>query len=140
MPASLPLNCLRPCGTGSPWSPACGSTQRSAIRPRLAVPASAGGRAWSGPASPRSSSASTTRGRDGAALWAKPGHRVPIRYVLVRDPTGEREPQAFLCTDLTAEPLDILRWFVRRWSIEVTFAEVRRHLGVETQRQCSDRA
>ena len=70
----------------------------------------------------------------GTALWAKPGHRVPIRYVLVHDPTGEREPQAFLCTDLTAEPLDILRWFVRRWSIEVTFAEVRRHLGVETQR------
>src|SRR5438309_8709443 len=76
----------------------------------------------------------------GTALWAKPGHRVPIRYVLVRDPTGEREPQAFLCTDLTAEPLDILRWFVRRWSIEVTFAEVRRHLGVETQRQWTDPA
>jgi hypothetical protein len=35
---------------------------------------------------------------------------------------------------------DILRWFVRRWSIEVTFAEVRRHLGVETQHQWSDPA
>jgi len=76
----------------------------------------------------------------GTALWHKPGHRVPIRYVLVRDPTGELEPQAFLCTDLDADPLDILRWFVRRWSIEVTFAEVRRHLGVETQRQWSDLA
>jgi hypothetical protein len=43
------------------------------------------------------------------------------------------EPQAFLCTDLDAAPLDILPWFVRRWVIEVTFAEVRRHLGVETQ-------
>ena len=30
--------------------------------------------------------------------------------------------------------------FVRRWTIEVTFAEVRRHLGVETQRQWSDQA
>jgi len=29
---------------------------------------------------------------------------------------------------------------VRRWSVEVTFAEVRRHLGVETQRQWSDLA
>jgi hypothetical protein len=66
--------------------------------------------------------------------------RVPIRYVLVRDPTGEHEPQAFLCTDLDAAPLDILRWFVRRWFLEVTFAEVRRHLGVETQRQSSDPA
>src|SRR5206468_607274 len=48
--------------------------------------------------------------------------------------------QAFLCTDLEIDPLDILRWFVRRWSTEVTFAEVRRHLGVETQRQWSDPA
>jgi hypothetical protein len=36
--------------------------------------------------------------------------------------------------------VDILRWFVRRWPIEVTFAEVRRHLGVKTQRQWSDPA
>ena len=31
-------------------------------------------------------------------------------------------------------------FFVRRWRVEVTFAEVRRHLGVETQRQWSDLA
>ena len=36
--------------------------------------------------------------------------------------------------------LDVLRWFVRRWAVEVTFSEVRRHLGVETQRQWSDPA
>ena len=76
----------------------------------------------------------------GTALWHHPGHLVPIRYVMVRDLAGELRPQAFLCTDLKADPVDILRWFVRRWSIEVTFAEVRRHLGVETQRQWSDPA
>jgi hypothetical protein len=76
----------------------------------------------------------------GTALWHHPGRVVPIRYVLVRDVAGELKPQAFLCTNLDADPLDILRWFVRRWSIEVTFAEVRRHLGVETQRQWSDPA
>jgi DDE superfamily endonuclease len=76
----------------------------------------------------------------GTALWHHPGRVVPIRYVLVRDVAGELKPQAFLCTDLGADPIDILRWFVRRWSIEVTFAEVRRHLGVETQRQWSDPA
>jgi len=76
----------------------------------------------------------------GTALWHHPGRVVPIRYVLVRDVAGELKSQAFLCTDLAADPLDILRWFVRRWSIEVTFAEVRRHLGVETQRQWSDPA
>lgn len=76
----------------------------------------------------------------GTALWHHPGRQVLIRYVLVRDPTAQFRPQAFLCTDPDCEPIDILRWFVRRWSIEVTFAEVRRHLGVETQRQWSDAA
>src|SRR6202046_5717781 len=76
----------------------------------------------------------------GTAIWHHPGRLVPIRYVLVRDVAGELKPQAFLCTDLDADPLDILRWFIRRWSIEVTFAEVRRHLGVETQRQWSEPA
>jgi hypothetical protein len=76
----------------------------------------------------------------GTALWYHPGMRVPIRWVLVRDVAGEFEPQAFLCTDLDADPLDILRWFVRRWAVEVTFAEARRHLGLESQRQWSDKA
>ena len=66
--------------------------------------------------------------------------QVPIRWVLVRDPEGEKEPQAFLCTDLDADPVDILRWFVRRWRVETTFEEARRHLGLETQRQWSDLA
>src|ERR671933_1441489 len=74
----------------------------------------------------------------GPAIWSHPGRHVPIRYVLVRDGQDEFRPQAFRCPDLTADPLDILRWFVRRWCTEVTFAEVRRHLGVETQRQWSD--
>ena len=77
----------------------------------------------------------------GTALWHHPGLPVvPLRWVLVRDPLGEFRPQAFLCTDLEAEPVEILSWFVRRWATEVTFAEARRHLGVETQRQWSDRA
>jgi len=76
----------------------------------------------------------------GTALWYHPGKRVPIRWLLVRDVAGAFEPQGFLCTDPGADPLDVLRWFVRRWSVEVTFAEARRHLGVETQRQWSDLA
>src|SRR5215217_2497270 len=77
----------------------------------------------------------------GTALRHHPGMPVvPLRRVLVRDPFGEFRPQAFLCTDLASEPAEILSWFVRRWTTEVTFAEVRRHLGAETQRQWSDRA
>lgn len=37
-------------------------------------------------------------------------------------------------------PAEIIAIFVRRWQIEVTFSEVRAHLGVETQRQWSDQA
>ncbi len=62
---------------------------------------------------------------------------MPIRWVLVRDPTGEHEPAAFLSTDLDAQPATILGWFVSRWRVETTFQEVRAHLGVETQRQWS---
>jgi hypothetical protein len=74
------------------------------------------------------------------ALWHHPGMQVPIRWVLVRDPDGKKEPQAFLSTDLEADPSDILRWFVQRWRVETTFEEARRHLGMETQRQWSDLA
>jgi hypothetical protein len=77
----------------------------------------------------------------GTAIWYRGGTPpVPIRWLLVRDPKGEFEPQAFLATDLDARPCDILSWFVCRWQVEVTFEETRAHLGVETQRQWSDKA
>jgi hypothetical protein len=63
-----------------------------------------------------------------------------VRWVLIRDPEGEFKPQALLCTHLDADPEEILRWFVMRWQLEVTFQEVRRHLGFETQRQWSEMA
>src|SRR5215210_7932898 len=57
-----------------------------------------------------------------------------------RDPQGQFKTQALLCTDLNADPEKILSWFVMRWQLEVTFQEVRRHLGFETQRQWSELA
>ncbi len=65
---------------------------------------------------------------------------VAIRWVLIRDPEGHYEPLALLCTDQDAEAVQIVEWFVLRWTVEVTFHEVRAHLGVETQRQWSDLA
>lgn len=77
----------------------------------------------------------------GTALWYHGGMPlVPLRWVLVRDPKGKLEPRAFLCTDQSATPEQILNWFVKRWQIEVTFEEARAHLGMETQRQWSARA
>jgi hypothetical protein len=79
--------------------------------------------------------------RSQTAVWYSTGFPpVPIRWVLIRDPRGTFRTQALLCTDLDAEPQQILSWFVRRWQLEVTFHEVRAHLGVETQRQWTERA
>ena len=75
------------------------------------------------------------------AVWYHTGKPpVPLRWVLIRDPQGEFAPQALLCTSLAVAPAQILEWFVLRWQLEVTFHETRAHLGVETQRQWSDRA
>ncbi len=72
----------------------------------------------------------------GTAIWTNRGRPpLPIRWVLVRDPQGIFPPQALLCTDLGLEPVLIVSYFVQRWQMEVTFREVRAHLGVETQRQ-----
>jgi DDE superfamily endonuclease len=75
------------------------------------------------------------------AVWRHAGLPiVPIRWVLLRDPQRRFDPQALLCTDPAQDPLQVVRWFVQRWQVEVTFREVRDHLGVETQRQWSDKA
>jgi len=77
----------------------------------------------------------------GTAVWYHSGvPPVAIRWVLIRDPEGTFAPQALLCTDLSVYALQIVSWFVLRWQLEVTYHEVRTHLGVETQRQWSDLA
>ncbi len=77
----------------------------------------------------------------GLALWHRDGEPpVPIRWVLLRDPSGELRPTALFCTDQGASPAHIIAQYVGRWNIEVTFEEARRHLGVETQRHWSRRA
>ena len=65
---------------------------------------------------------------------------VAIRWVLIRDPQGDYDPTALLCTHSQQLPTHIATWFVQRWQLEVTFEEARRHLGLETQRQWSDLA
>ena len=77
----------------------------------------------------------------GTCVWYPTGMpAVPIRWVLIRDPQGKFDTQALLCTKLEAAPWQVLEWFVLRWQVEVTFEEARAHLGMETQRQWSDKA
>jgi hypothetical protein len=73
-------------------------------------------------------------------LYRPAASSLPVRWVLVRDPTGELTPAAFLSTGLALSPEHIVAHFLRRWSVEVTFEEVRTHLGMETQRQRSELA
>jgi DDE superfamily endonuclease len=77
----------------------------------------------------------------GTAVWYRVGLPVvPLRWVLIRDPQQQFRTQALLCTDLGVAPAQVVQWFVLRWQLETTYAEVRAHLGVETQRQWSDLA
>ncbi len=77
----------------------------------------------------------------GTALWYKSNDPlVPLRWVLIKDPSARIAPVALLCTDRQLDVQSIINYFIRRWTVEVTFEEVRRHLGVESQRQWSDLA
>jgi DDE superfamily endonuclease len=75
------------------------------------------------------------------ALWYHKGKPVvPLRWVLLRDPEGKLDPVALLSTDAELSAQQIVSYFVRRWAIEVTWEEGRAHLGLETQRQWSEKA
>jgi DDE superfamily endonuclease len=85
----------------------------------------------------------------GVSLWHRQGvDPVVVRWVLVRSvretKTGEVpegfKPSAYLCTKVDATVEQILRWVVDRWNIEVTFEEMREHMGLETQRNWSLRS
>jgi hypothetical protein len=77
----------------------------------------------------------------GTAVWYRVGLPVvPIRWILIRDPQQQFRPQALLSTHLEVVPQQAVQWFVLRWQLETSFAEVRAKLGVETQRQWSDLA
>jgi hypothetical protein len=64
----------------------------------------------------------------------------PIRWVLVRDPTGRLAPCADFSTCTHDRPRAVGQRFITPWTIATTFEESRPPLGLETQRQWSDRA
>jgi hypothetical protein len=77
----------------------------------------------------------------GTALWYSTGFTpLPLRWVLVRDPAGKLASRAFFSTDQGQDAATIVTDFIQRWPLEVTFEESRAHLGLETQRQWSDKA
>jgi len=80
----------------------------------------------------------------GVALWYTPRHDpVPLRWVLVRPLPHDKhpfKPAALASTNPRLSADEIVQRYLSRWNIEVTFAELRAHLGFETQRHWSTRA
>ena len=74
-------------------------------------------------------------------LWYKCGNQVKqVRWVVVRVPKGKRKDEVFFTTDLTLTPKQIVETYIRRWSLETTFQELREHLGLETLRNRTSQA
>ena len=74
----------------------------------------------------------------GEGNWYKAGGGlVPIRWVFVRDIEGTHRDEYFYSTDPAMPPQQLVSLYTGRWSIEVTFHEVRARLGFATPRNWS---
>jgi hypothetical protein len=67
----------------------------------------------------------------GTALWPGAVRDRPIRFVVVRDPSGRRRDEAFCCTDLSVGAAFLLTAYAKRWSLEQTFFDCKQSLGLE---------
>lgn len=67
-------------------------------------------------------------------LWYRVGTQAYVRWVCVYDPKGQSTAYLY-STDPTLPPEQIVQLYARRWNLEVTFQEVREHLGFESPRQ-----
>ena len=67
----------------------------------------------------------------GTALWYTALRDQPLRFVVVRDPSGRRRDEAFFCTDRSVGGAFILEAYARRWALEVTFFDCKQALGFE---------
>lgn len=72
---------------------------------------------------------------NGKGHWYKAGRGlVPVRWVYVVDREGTHRPEYFFSTDPEMSVRQIVESYTLRWNIEVTFEEIRAHLGFNTTR------
>jgi hypothetical protein len=74
------------------------------------------------------------------ALWYAALPDQLVRIVVVRDPGGRRQDDAFFCTDLQRRAAFILEAYARRWTLEVTLHDVKQFLGFEDPQNQTPRA
>jgi hypothetical protein len=71
----------------------------------------------------------------GVGHWYRQGQGlVKVRWVFVHDLSGHHRDEYFYSTNPGISASEIIEAFVGRWDIEVTFEEMREHLGLETTR------
>jgi len=71
-------------------------------------------------------------------LWYHVCGGVPIRMVIVRDPSGKERDDFFFCTDATVPDAEIVQRYYDRWGVEEAILESKQHMGFEsTQGWCS---
>lgn len=71
-------------------------------------------------------------------LWYHVCQGVPIRMVIVRDPSGKEKDDFFFCTDATVGDKEIVQRYYDRWGVEECILESKQHMGFEsTQGWCS---
>jgi len=75
----------------------------------------------------------------GTGYWYKSGvGLVEVRWVFVRDLSGTHRDEYFFSTDVRMTARQIIETFTGRWSLEVTFEEMRAYLGLESTRGRSE--
>lgn len=68
------------------------------------------------------------------AAWPRVLGQRPIRIVITRDPKGRWDDRVYFSTDVERSAQAILERYARRWSLEVTFRNVKQDLGLEDPR------
>ncbi len=74
------------------------------------------------------------------ALWYGTAGSRLVRVVAVDPLTGGRKPQAFYSTCAAADPIAVLTWYSRHWSLEVAIQEAKGRLGFEEPQGWTRRA
>lgn len=67
----------------------------------------------------------------GPCCWYRSAGSRPLRVVLVRDPEGAWRDEALLCGELELSAEEVIVGYLRRWSVEVAYAESKQLLGLQ---------
>ena len=74
------------------------------------------------------------------ALWYRAAQGRLLRFIVIRDWPGHKHDDVLCCTDLSLDAAEIIRRYCLRWTLEVTFHDVKGRLGFEDPQNRTRRA